>query len=84
MDLAVPYFQAKPSEKVLQSLCQDAYELTRILSANKTYAEDFDPKADVSAASVENSCERMIRNFRLEVAGGYLWHHLETHMQDTP
>ena len=24
---------------------QDAYELARILSASKTYAEDFDPKA---------------------------------------
>ncbi|CAL1160247.1 unnamed protein product, partial [Cladocopium goreaui] len=30
----------------------DAYELTRILSANKTYAEDFDPK--VTAEALEN------------------------------
>lgn len=31
---------------------EDAYELTRILSANKTYAEDFDPK--VTAEALEN------------------------------
>eukprot|EP00435_Cladocopium_sp_Y103_P054969 s276_g18.t1 len=30
----------------------DAYELTRILSANKTYAEDFDPK--VTAEALQN------------------------------
>lgn len=27
---------------------EDAYELTRLLAASKTYAEDFDPKAGAS------------------------------------
>lgn len=34
--------------------CEDAYELTRILSASKTYAEDFDPKAGGISSTVPN------------------------------
>ncbi len=46
-------FDERSHPKML-SQCEDAYELTRILSGSKTYAEDFDPKAGWISSTISN------------------------------